>query len=144
MAKKNNNQRRSYFKEQQQKFGEDFIERKTAQDIQRDAVRIFRDIANGRINVQTDQEFFRNRQFLENCIAAAQSQYTEANINYQGTSMLLGYSNHPLVSQVVENNLRRRDAYAIILNGLTAIKMTGDVQYLYIMRSQLKDYRFNI
>lgn len=142
--KKNNNQKRSYFKEQQQKLGSDFIERKTAQDIQRDAIRIFRDIANGRINVQSDQMFFTNKQFLENCIAAAQSQYTEANINYQGVCMLLAYGNHPLVAQIVEKNMRKRDAYLIILNGLNAIKMTGDTQYLYIMRSQLKDYRFNI
>ena len=54
MAIKNNNNKRKgndYFSQAIQQFGENFLAYKTARDLEMDAVKIFRGLARGNINI---------------------------------------------------------------------------------------------
>ena len=67
-AQKTNN----YFTINKQKFGDNFIAQKSAQDIQRDArKKIFKDMVFGNIDYDVDGQYFTDANFLDNLITVA-------------------------------------------------------------------------
>ena len=73
MANVNNNaQKNNYFTINKQKFGDNFIAQKSAQDIQRDAKKkIFKDMVYGNIDDGVDGIYYTDANFLDNLITVA-------------------------------------------------------------------------
>ena len=146
MAKPNNNQP-NYFKQNIQKYGKDFIDKMNARDMQVNTVRVFRDLARGNINPKTEGEYFLNPQFMDACLVAAHSKLVMHSTHYNGVSMLIqnmGPSATQEMYQVADYDKRCMDAYTTIMSGLQAIQATGNVEYLYTMANNLRNYRNNI
>lgn len=153
MAKPNNNnkqrQNNDYFTKNIKQQGENFIGRKTATELQKDAIFIFRDIAKGNIDISKYGCYFEDDTFLTNCIIAANAKLIYSTISRDGVQALIEKNNmygvaDPVVYTVLQNHINTVTAYGIILANLTAIQNTNDINYLYVMANQLKQYRFNI
>ena len=139
------NQRPNYFQQNIQKFGENFLGQKNSNDMQLDAIRVFRDIARGNIDVEEEGKYFLHPQFLESCIVAAFSKLSLHSINFNGVNLLVSQgANDETTMSILEYDRRCAEAYTIIYNQLNNIRNTGDVNYLTVMVNNLKNYRNNI
>lgn len=137
--------RPSYFQQNVQRFGPNFLDLKNAEQMQKDAVKVFRDIAMGNINLNNDGEFFLNQQFLACCIKEAEAILNTHIVHCNGCSALIyaGQGND-FVSAVLEKDQRSAQAYKILYDGLCALSATGDLNYLSMLTNNLRNYRFNI
>lgn len=137
--------RPNYFQQNIQKFGPDFLKAKNADVLQTDAIRIFRDIARGNVNIEVDGPYFLDPQFMESCITAATLKLSLHTINYNGVLGLVNSGiNDPMTLKVLDYNKRSMEGYNIILTHLNNIRSSGDPNYLMSMASNLHNYRFNI
>ena len=144
-GQKNSNRRSNYFQQNVQKFGENFISRKNPAELELDAIRIFRDIARGNIDVQKDGPYFLDTQFLESCLTAANLKLNLHTTNYNGVLMLVNNNlGSSMTMSILEYNKRCMEAYTIIYNHLMNIKATKDINYLTTMVGNLRNYRNNI
>lgn len=144
MKNKNNN----YFTQQIQKYGKEFLSMKNPDIIEREAPRIFRELAQGKINLTTYGYHFLDSQFLHSLIKAASEQFTINNISFKGVELLIYQSNMNM--QRVEQSVidvymmykRRVEAYDIILRGLNALKISKDLNYLVLVVQKLQEYKY--
>ena len=145
MRPQNKKQRPNYFSQNIQRFGENFLRQKNANELEMDSIRIFRDIARGNIDPEADGKYFLEPQFLESCISGASLKLNLFTTNYNGVLMLVnsGVSDQMTIS-ILEYNKRCMEAYTIIYNHLNNIKVTGDTNYLVTMSNNLRNYRNNI
>ena len=60
--------RKNYFETNIQKYGEDFLDYKRAEDIQKDSKFIFKDIVYGNINYEKYGTYFTDTRFIEQLI----------------------------------------------------------------------------
>lgn len=145
MRPQNNRKRTNYFQQNIQRFGENFLNMKNANDLEMDSIRVFRDIARGNVDPQKDGQYFLNTQFIESCISGASLKLNLHTTNYKGVLMLVnGGVNDGMTMAILDYNKRCMEAYTIIYNNLNNIKATGDVNYLTAMASNLRNYRNNI
>ena len=89
MGKKNkggNNrpQRPSWFKQQEQRMGLDFLNKMHAEDIRKNSLKIFKDLAEGNINPDDANKYFNNYDFTYNLMIAAQDNLNYRMYVYQG------------------------------------------------------------
>lgn len=139
------NNRPNYFKQNIQKFGENFLARKNVNELQMDAIRIFRDIARGNIDIQNEGKYFLDPQFMESCIWSASMKLNLFTTNYRGVLMLYNSGvNDDNTMAVLDYNKKCMEAYTIIITHLNNIKITADVNYLSAMINNLRNYRNNI
>ena len=137
--------RPSYFQQNVQRFGTNFLETKNAEQMQRDAVKVFRDIAMGNINMETDGAYFLHPQFLASCIKEAQSMLNIHIVHCNGgTALIYAGQADEMVRSVLERDQRSAQAYKILYDGLCALSATGDLNYLSVLTNNLRNYRFNI
>jgi hypothetical protein len=138
----------SYFKQNIQRNGENFLDRMNADVMQRESIRAIRDLARGNVNIENEGHFFLNRQFLENCLIAINSKYTLHCINFNAVNALVvadpSKLNDVNTQMVLNYDQRSMIAYGIVLEGLNAIQATGDLNYLYTTVNKLKDYKYDI
>lgn len=74
MAKQQQRQQRdNYFKMQIKRFGVNFLQSKTSKDMQRDCVRIVKDIVHGNIELASEGRYLTDPNLLVNCINVANS-----------------------------------------------------------------------
>ena len=149
MAQKNKkSNQKNWFGQQIEKFGPEFISNIRADEAQKGAIRLFRDIARGNINIPTEGQYFLDGQFLENCIVAATSKYVYFSILFEGLEALARTdstrSSDTNYLAVYRNTKNSMAAYGCILNTLNNIKATGDLGFLYTLVNQLNPYRFSI
>jgi len=137
--------RPSYFQQNVQRFGPNFLDQKNAEQMQKDAVKVFRDIAMGNIDIEKDGIFFMNQQFLVCCIREAEVILNTHIVHCSGVSSLIyaGQGNE-FVSAVLEKDQRSAQAYKILYDGLCALSSTGNLDYLAMLTNNLRNYRFNI
>lgn len=167
MARNNKNKKKSrpgYFEQNIRDFGEDFLEKKTAKDIDRDAQRVFKDIAfRSPDDVVTIAPYFENRTFLNNLANSANNVYFEKYIIYSGVYMFSTAPNNPLLNNPyydINRTLMKvkgeYEAYTIItryLNNIINVMNSGNdgvwinsmiIDNLRSMSVALKSYRYNI
>lgn len=148
MSKPNNkrNNKPSYFRENVSRFGENFIETKSAYDLERDTKRIFRDLLYGNINFDVDGKYFYNVKVVEACLRSSYEEWYNANYNYTGNCLFMQQSgiNETMFEKLIQYNMRRRDAYQIIWNAFQNFANTQDLRYLMILQNQLAKYKANI
>lgn len=148
--KNNNNNNNNYFAKNIREKGKDFLCCKNARELANDSRKVFREIAKGQIDLAQYGEYFLDQQFLECCIQTAYNEFAKSSISMQGVELLItqAFNNGQPVDQmtiaVKEDHKRRAEAYCIIYQVLTSIRMTGDVNNLFVLPSKLRDYRYNL
>lgn len=141
--KKNND----YFSRNIKQKGENFIGIMTTLEIQRDAIRIFRDIAKGAVDLDAYSHYFEDTTFLDNCILAAEAKLKYHSINADANERSIfqdqqnGLCVDPMRITVAQNERNKATAYNIVRNSLLAVKFSNDTSNLYVMANQLRPYR---
>lgn len=161
--KSNNN---GYFVQNAQRFGKDFHKRKRPDEIQRDAPKIFKDIAFMRGHVGSIVEYFMDHQFVYNILMVADDKLRYANASYIGLSTYYNqqvasgtYNNDERIPEYMNDLSKQVDAYSIIttrlnniLNEIGSLKQGKDRMAVYVsvgnylksMSFALKDYRYKL
>lgn len=143
--KKKKQQRPGYFQQNVQQFGEDFLERKTAKDIERDSQRVFKDIAFQSPEAMDNiVQYFENRTFLANLVTSANETLMERYAIYLGLSTYLQMiqqnpqqaANGFNIEKYLIKAKNNYDAYCIIvqyLNNIVSVINTGyDQSWVYV------------
>lgn len=140
----------NYFSKNTQKFGDNFLDFKTAKQIEYDAPIIFRELAKSNIDLNKDGFRFLHPTFLANLIKAAYDNYIFYTVSYNGvTYMINGYScnNIPITEEMVrvvnEHNIKSQ-AYGIILHYLKLLNDSKDLKNLYCLSQALSNFRHKI
>lgn len=147
--KKNNNQN-NYFVQNIKERGEDFIHFKSPRDLQNDALKIFRELARGQIDINKYGKYFLDPQFLNCCMQSAWNKYSYHSISQTGVDLYItqlmnqGMMPDNTVISVKEDHKRKAEAYALIYNSLCAIGQTGDTSTLFVLVSQIQNYKYNL
>lgn len=162
--KGNKKRKPGYFEMNVQQYGEDFLERKTARDINRDAQKVFRDIAHqSPDSMDSIAVFFMNRQFVSNLSIAANEIATKRYVTYLGlntfyqTQGQAGAVNAGIqIDRYLTEAKNEYDAYYVImgyLNNIVTVLNSGcdDNTALFNITNNLKSmsaaltqYRFCI
>lgn len=162
--KKGNKNNNGYFIQNAQKYGDDFLKRKRADEIKRDAPRIFKDIAFAGGNVGSITKYFMNYSFVRNLIFVADELYKIENATciglnsyYQQQTNNGCYQEEERIPDILSRKSQSREAYNIIVSGLNNIireldniKLGKDKiavylsvgKYLKGMSLGLKNYRY--
>lgn len=146
----NNNNNNNYFAKNIREKGPDFIHYKNARELTNDAPKIFREIARGQIDLMKYGEYFLDPQFLECCLQAAYNKYSFHSISQSGVDMLItanmnqGIMIDNTMVAVKESHKRTAEAYCIIWNTLNGLKLNQDLSNLFVLASQLQNYKYNI
>ena len=149
MAKNNNKQRRNYFENEKTRANgdPDFLEKKNFLQLQNDAVRIFKDLARGSIDVFQYEEYFQNRNFLNAIMKVAQNNVVKSSLvkYYIDTGIARNDFLHgvmPDMVYTVENEFKLEiEAYTIIYSGLLTYSVSNNIADLIPMVSSLAKYR---
>lgn len=137
MAKKMN-----YFESNIQKFGQDFLDFKRTEEIQRDCKFIFRDMVFGNINYEKHGMYFMEPRFLEQLIIQSEIESRKHAIKF---SALSEYNLNHGDNLSVQLACIEQDMYMItstIYNQLRLVKANNyDISYLTYLPALLKDHR---
>lgn len=146
MGQKPNKKRKSWFEQQAERFGPDFIESIRPDDAQKGAIKVFSDIARGNVNIPNEGQYFLNTQFSYNCIVAANSKKVFYGYLLSGLNALTSMdsnvandANFQATYRIVKGNY---EAYSLILNALHTINDTKNIQILYSLANQLIPYKY--
>ena len=146
---KKKGKRSNYFSRNIDRFGENFLSIKTPADLYRDAAQIFRDFAQGNIDIPDYEKYFKDTQFISLLIQQAYIKWEFHNISTVAVQTMM---NNPQVMQaypldlnkvtgVLNSHSSSASAYMIIYNFLTEFVNLGDIQRLTVMCGQLRSYR---
>lgn len=126
--RKNNNnkrnQRPNWFQTQIQNLGEDFLTRKNANDLQRDANRIIKDIGYGNVNINEIAPYFKNSIFT---LAIKNAAYDNWCYNYHTANGLLtglkesNQTTDPSLMKVYDIHLKASNAYSFVYKAMENI-----------------------
>lgn len=146
---KKKGKRSNYFSRNIDRFGENFLSIKTPADLYRDAAQIFRDFAQGNIDIPDYEKYFKDTQFISLLIQQAYIKWEFHNISTIAVQTMMNnpqiMQNYPLdlnkVTGVLNSHSSSASAYMIIYNFLTEFVNVGDIQRLTVMCGQLRSYR---
>lgn len=143
---KKKQQRPNYFQNNMNMFGEEFLRRKTPLDIQKDAKKIFSDLAYGNIDIQRDAKFFTDVNFLINLRIVAYDNYKYHAFTLNGMKQIINQSQVNQIEEyfvrVCEIHERCASAYSIIIHYLDNILQDkGATINLTEMVKELQYYR---
>lgn len=138
MAKK----RMNYFENNIQKFGEDFLDFKKAEEIQRDCKIIFKDMVFGNIDYEKHGMYFMEPRFLEQLIIQSEIEAKNHDLKYRA---LHEFSlNHDDVYATQLSSIESNMAWIMgtIYKQLLLVKYNNyDISFLTYLPSLLRDYR---
>jgi len=137
----------SYFDQGVQTGGQDFIDHKTVQDLQRDAKkRIFKDLAYGNVSFEKYGCYFMDVRFMEQLIIAADEELRNHNIYCNALSLLdFTYPGEQYVIALKTKEARLVSAYAILQNSLRAVRDSGyNISALTCLASALGPYKYDL
>lgn len=150
MAIKNNNNKKKnndYFSQAVQQYGENFLAYKSARDLEMDAIKIFRGLARGNINIDRYGCYFLDQQLMHACLQTAYSKLMLYKVSFDGVNLLKdsifasGQTPDTTVITILDYHKKCKEAYEIIYNGLLNVSNTGDINYLLCMANVLADFR---
>jgi hypothetical protein len=145
--KRNNN---NYFTSNIQKAGENFMDTKNARDLQFDAIKIFRDLARGNVDIAKYGQYLLDPMMLNACLSAANTKLMYYSISFSGVNCLVnslstsGNQIDPNIIMVLEDHRKSMEVYQAILTHFTALRDTGDIGYLVSLVNAISRYRSNI
>lgn len=142
-------QQPNWFAQQNQRYGENWITLINAEEMQKGAIRLFRDIARGNINIPKDGAYFTNVQFIDNCIVAANSKIIYYGLLLDGLNALSTTNPEKMRtsnSQAVYRNVKMAfEGYGFIVQAMLAIRASGDyVSNLGVLVNNLIPYKYSL
>ncbi len=153
MAKQFNNKRNNtgnnnnYFVQQIQRNGVNFLDTIRDDILQRDSIRIFRDLARGNINIDQYGDYFLNPKLINAAITASYSKFVLYSTSKAGIELLINspfgkdYSNAP---EILNYYMRASEAYGLIYNAMMSIRQTNDINHLYSLVNKISSYSYDI
>ena len=145
MAHNKKHKRENYFQQNIQRSGPDFLETMPLDKMKLDAVKVFRELARGNIDIDVYGKYFYNPRFLEALINTAEVKYNFHLISAMGVGKLLEQNvQGQNIFAVYEFHNNTTTAYSIILAKLTEFRNTGDINILSDLVMNLVKYRYNI
>lgn len=153
--KNNRNNNNNYFTQQIQQDGTNFLASRNAYQIQQAAPRIFRELAQGRIDIEKNLEYFKNIYFLNNCIDYATKKYDYYNISRFAVQTLIDNRKMygPVFTEIELNTHEaifnehqvQEKAYQVIMNHLLLFRQNVEnPNPLYAMRRILNEQYRNV
>lgn len=149
-----NNQKnvRNYFSTSIEKYKtEDFLKYKNPRELEQDAIKIFREMAQGRIDIDEYGDYFYNQALLNSLINIANSQYWYYEYSFRGLNILITqamqsnqYDSYMTI--VMEEHKNCRDAYQAAYHCFNNFKTTMDMDCLRqapFLMSNFKSYYRN-
>lgn len=139
-SKKQNN----YFTQQIKQNGENFINLKDARQLKQDCIRIFRDIAKGKIDPEQEGQFMLVPELLEAAILASEEKYLFHQISRDGISVLIFTNNNNVsddVRAVHDFHAKATEGYKLILDCFYNLKYTSNINHLYAATNLLRSFR---
>ena len=143
--------RNSYFTQQYEAYGESFSNFKTAQDIRRDAFRIFKSLADAAIDLEKHGKCFYDPIFVNTLRDVA---YENMIYHYTTQLGLEQYINNQLCNNlhvdgfIYENHGQHQksaEAYCLLYNAFSNIQITQDyVTALSTLMPILNKYKFSL
>lgn len=149
-SRNNNQKQNNFFTQSIKDKGENFLDFMTAKDLQFSALKIFRELARGRIDVKEYGDFFLEPPLLEALFIEGEKKYKFYSITYNSVLYSMnvvvaaGQCPDQDVVAVSEDLKRSLDAYGIIMNTLIALKTNGNASILYGAINALRYYKNNI
>lgn len=154
MGKKGNNSfkqnekkmRNNYFTQNVQRNGENFLAEARPEQLSRDAIRIFREMTQGKINYQDCEQYIGDPTMLSTLISVSYNRWVECSyifesVNYYVTqNAAAGFTVDSGYISVMEKYKSMRDVYAIINCGLQTYFNTRNVGDLISMGNNLNKY----
>lgn len=140
MAKKMN-----YFQTNIQRFGEDFLDFKKAEEIQRDCKFIFKDMVFGNIDYEKYGMYFMEPRFLEQLIIKSDIDMRKHNLKYRALYEFGIKYNDMDASQLAAIEANMFNIMSTIHEQLLLVKYNNyNISYLTYLPSKLRDFRNTI
>lgn len=134
----------NYFTQQIKQNGENFINLKDARQLKQDSLRIFRDIAKGKIDPEKEGQLLLNPELIEAAILASEEKYLFHQVSRDGVSLLIFTNNNNVsdeVRAVHDFHSKATEGYKLILDCFYNLKYTGNVNHLYAATNLLRKFR---
>ena len=153
MAKPNNNNKKKGNRPsslkviiQQYQGLDTYLATRRPDDIGRDAIRCFRDIAMGNFNADEEGKAFLNPTFINNAVIACNTKYIQASIRLAGENLLLKDPNQMMFSKEqimmhIDNEGKTVQVYQLLLKMLNDIAYTGDLNNINITAYNINQNR---
>ncbi len=145
MAPKNKKKRENYFQQKINQLGPNFMDSLALDRMKLDAVKVFRELARGNVDIDLYGKYFLNEKFLEACISTAETKYNFHLVSAMGVNELLKQNVQGQNIYAVydfHNNAAR--AYYIIMYQLTEFRTIRDIRILSDLVLNLAKYRYYI
>ena len=135
----------SFFQVQEQKLGIGFMNKLTAEFIQKNALKVFKDLASGSIRVENDYQYFNIQDFTYNLMVAAQNNARYNYYSYYGLISNPAYQNDVYMQRVAtqhyENYLAFHSIELHLSNILNGIALQNGVFTRYYLHQMVAEIR---
>jgi len=122
-----------------------YINQRTPLDMQKDAIRSFRDIAMGNFDITYEGQVFLNPHFANNAVIACQTKLNQAFVRSKGEEELLKHPEYGIAPTLIQENLMNDQAtlqaYNIIMTAITSAIHSGDLEFLNVATAQINQNR---
>lgn len=136
----------SFLKQQEQRLGPGFLNRLNTEDIRKNALRIFKDLAEGSMDPNETEQYFNQTDFVYNLLVAANDNYTYRIYVYQGLISNPNIQFDPEMQRVASEVLDQANTYMTIgvhLNNiLNNITMFNGVYTRFYLQQLITDIRW--
>lgn len=137
MAKNNN-----YFKQMQDRYGENFISLITPEQIQTGAKRIVKELIKADFDLEKVGNYFLDLKFLDNMIIAISNELETTSLYYNAVSFYKNYyPDYPNIGIQQSHLFILCQIYSTVLGKLQSVKNTGNIGYLADTSALLYNYR---
>lgn len=115
-----------------------------AQSAGREGMRLIKNMAYGKFNMQTEGELFRNPNFIKATIAELDKRLVDVNIHVTAMTHAYRGCDDTRVTNLLNRDLRTQEAYMLIRQTLQAIMISGDIGLLLALISRLPNYKYSL
>lgn len=137
-----------FFERLKEDKGDDWLLYVSPEELNRNAISFFKDLAFGSVDKTVWGEAFSNRQFMDIMITRAKSEYLQSNILLKGLNSLAMtdplQTNDPQFNYVYAHMMRRTSALYTIYNGLNSIYQSNNLGWLDWISNDAKQYRYDL
>lgn len=109
--------------------------------MQNHARKLFRDISKGKIDIVKEMDIFANALFIDNALIVATSELTEAQVHINAINIAYYGSQDPQIINVFKKDTKKIQAYTLIYQCLSNIKLYNDPSFIYMLANRLPEFR---
>ena len=145
MAGNKNKKRENYFQQNINRLGPNFMDSLPLDRMKLDAVKVFRELARGNVDIDIYGKYFLNEKFLEACISTAETKHNFHLVSAMGVNELLTQNvQGQNIYAVYDFHNNAAHAYYLIAYKLTEFRNIKDMYSLSDLVLNLAKYRYYI